>query len=183
MFPRVPALALALAAILLPARAAEDDFRSFDTRGLPGSQGISIRLAHPAAWRKVRAEDEAALAELRGPHGGVTGIVQVGRGQRRADIAELCRPERAHTMLQSAADPDLNVLEVVAREHEGRPGYEIRYERTTAPGFLRVRSLVVCLKDTRVVVSCGAAGAPKSALAAIEPVCDRVMESVRITEE
>lgn len=183
MYPRVSAAVLALAAALVvPARAAEE-FREFDSRGLPGSQGLSVRVGHPAHWRKVPVDDDAALVELRGAHGALTGILQVGRGQKRGDMAELCRPERARTMLQATGDPDLVVTDVAARQHEGRPGYEIRYERTIAPSFLRVRSLVVCLKDSRVVVSCGATGAPRAALAALEPVCDRVLESVRITED
>lgn len=183
MLAHLPASLLALAIALAPPARAGEEFREFDTRGLPGSQGVSVRVGHPAAWRKVAVDDDAALAELRGPHGPLTGIVQVGRGRMRGDMAELCRPERARTMLQGTGEADLVVTDVVARQHEGRDGYEIRYERAIASSFLRVRSLVLCLKDSRVVVSCGAVGASRPALAAIEPVCDRVLESVRITED
>ena len=47
----------------------------------------------------------------------------------------------------------------------------------------RVRSVIVCLKDSQLVVSCGGTGAAKPALAQIEPVCRRVLESLTISEE
>ena len=75
------------------------------------------------------------------------------------------------------------MMEVFARQHEGRPAYEVRYERKHAPAFMAVRSLIVCLKDTRVVISCGALGQSKTALAEMEPVCRQVLESVRISED
>src|SRR5207253_499207 len=86
----------------------------------------------------------------------------------------------AHAQDFPLDEADARVTDVVARRHEGRPAYEVRYERNAAPAFLRVQSLVVCTKDTRVLVSCAGFGSPKSALAQIEPVCRRVMESLRI---
>jgi hypothetical protein len=176
-------LAATLALAILPLRA--ENLAEFSSRGLPRSDGVEVRLRYPAAWRKVASDDEMALAEFRGPEGALTGILQVGRGARRSDTAALCHPERALTMLQDARarESDARITEVVARATEGRPGFEIRYERNDAPDFLRVRSRIVCLKDTRLVVSCGAMGPAKAALAAIEPVCDRALESLRISEE
>jgi hypothetical protein len=43
--------------------------------------------------------------------------------------------------------------------------------------------VVVCLKDSQLVVSCAGAGEAKTAVAAIEPVCGRVLESLKIAEE
>ena len=177
-----PALVLALALTgLTPAQA--DDFREFDSRGLPGSQGIVVRMRHPAAWRKVKTDDEIALAELRGPEGKLTGILQVARGRRQAGAEALCAPERARTMLQQLEASDARVTDVVSRSHDGRPGFEIRYERSNAPGFLLVRSVIVCLRDSRLLVSCGATGDTRAALAGIEPVCEQVLESLRISEQ
>jgi len=180
---RFIAAALALAStVLAPARA--DDFADFSSAGLPGSRGLVVRVRHPAGWKMVVPDDDMALAELRGPQGALTGILQIGRGQRRSDVQALCRPERARTMLHNPSqEPDLRITEVVARTSEGRAGFEVRYERSDAPGFLLVRSRIVCLKDTRLVVSCGALGAAKAALSGIEPVCRRVLESLSISEE
>lgn len=159
--------------------------REFSSRGLPGSQGLVIRLQYPAAWRRVDTDDELALAELRGTAGGLTGILQVGRGLIRADMAQACRPEAARTMLQNldAQDPDTRVTDVLARLHEGRPAYELRYERSAPPDFLVVRSLVVCVKDSKLLVSCAGAGDSKAVAAEIEPLCRQVLESLRIVEE
>jgi hypothetical protein len=168
-------------AIIQPARA--QDLQEFNSAGLPGSQGIVVRMQHPASWKKVATDDELALAELQGPQGRLTGILQVARGPRQAGAAALCPPERAPSMLQHPAEPDARVTEVFARTIEGRPGYEIRYERNTAPALLLVRSVIVCLKDSRVLVSCGATGPAKAALSAIEPVCRRVLDSLRISED
>jgi len=160
-----------------------EEFKDFDTRGLPGAQGVVVRVRHPAPWQEVPADDAQVLAEFRGPQDGLTGILQIGRGQRRDDIATLCQPERARTMLQDAHEPGTRVTDVFARRLDGRPAYEIRYERHEAPTFLVVRSLVVCLKDTRVVVSCGGAGERKAGLSAIEPVCRQVLDSLSVSEE
>lgn len=178
---------LVLACFAMPAARGEGapEFAEFDSRGLPRSQGIVVRVRHPVQWKKVAVDDEMALAELRGPQGGLTGILQIGRGRQRQDMDTLCRPERARTMLQSLAadEQDARVTDVLARTHEGRPAYDIRYERHLAPEFLRVRSLVVCLKDSQLVVSCAGAGAVRQALAEIEPVCSRVLESLSISED
>ncbi len=177
------ALAIACAAMSLPAHA--EDFKEFTSQGLPRSQGFVVRLNHPPQWQKVPTADEMALAELRGPQDGLTGILQIGRGRQRKDIATLCTAERARTMLGNltARDPDTRVTDVVARPHQGRPAYEIRYERNKPQNFLLVRSVVVCLKDSQLVVSCAGAGGAKPAVAAIAPVCQRVLESLKITEE
>lgn len=185
MHRSVTVTALALATFVGPPLRA-DELRDFSSRGLRGSQGVDVRVQHPASWKKVETDDEMALVELRGPQGALTGILQIGRGRRqRTDMEALCHPERARTMLQNpgAQEPDTRVIEVVARTTAGRPGYEVRYERSNPPDFLLVRSAIVCLKDSRLVVSCGATGAPKSALPAIEPVCAQVLDSLRITEE
>ena len=182
MLRRVVTAALALtSALSLPAPA--QDFQEFSSAGLPGSQGVVVRMRHPASWKKVGTDDELALAELHGPQGQLTGILQVARGPRQANMEALCAPERARTMLENPAEPDARVREVFARKVEGRPGFEIRYERNTAPSFLLVRSLIVCLKDSRLVVSCAGMGAPKAALGAIEPVCRQVLDSLRISED
>ena len=183
---RVLLLALALScAALGPARAdapaRADEFRAFSSKGLPRSEGIEVRVWHPAHWRRVAIDDDMALAELRGPQGRLTGILQIGRGRPRQDMKQLCRPERARTMLQG--EQEARVTEALARQREGRPAFEIGYERNDAPTFMRVRSVIVCLKDSQLVVSCGAAGAAKPALAQIEPVCRRVLESLTISEE
>jgi hypothetical protein len=185
----MPARALLLAALAsaaATAAAAADESREFSSRGLRGSEGVVVRITHPAAWKKVETDDEMALVELRGPHGALTGILQVGRGRRqRTDMEALCHPERARTMLQdpAAQEPDTRVTEVVARSTGGRAGYEVRYERHVAPEFLRVRSVIVCLKDSRLVVSCGASATARPALAAIEPVCGQVLDSLHISED
>lgn len=44
-------------------------FAVFSTQGLPGSQGLEVRVRHPAASKPVPTEDAYALAELRGPEG------------------------------------------------------------------------------------------------------------------
>jgi hypothetical protein len=184
MQPPVPIALVALScAIGAPAGAA--DFPEFNSKGLPGSEGVIVRVSHPHAWKRVVTDDDMALAELRGPHGRLTAILQIGRGRQRGDVASLCRPERARTMLQDpkAEEADARVTDVFAREHEGRPGYEIRYERSVPPAFMLVRSRIVCVKDSRVVVSCGAMGGVKAALAEIEPVCTQVLGSLTISEE
>jgi hypothetical protein len=170
-------------AFISPARA--EDFAEFNSMGLPGSQGVVVRVRHPAGWKQVAIDDDMALAELRGQQGRLTGILQIGRGRQRAGVETPCRPERARTMLLSPAaeESDARITDVFARKHEGRPGYEIRYERNNAPTFLLVRSVIVCLKDSRLVVSCGATGGLKAALAEIEPVCRQVLESLSISEE
>jgi hypothetical protein len=176
-------LAAALCAVLRPAAAQE--FREFTSQGLHGSEGVVVRVSHPSHWRKVEVDDEMALAELRGTRGRLTGILQVGRGQRRHDMASACAPERARTMLQNVAaeDTDARVMDVFARQHQGRPAYEVRYERKHPQAFMAVRSLIVCLKDSRLVISCGALGPSRPALAEMEPVCHQVLESVRVSED
>jgi hypothetical protein len=161
------------------------DWAGFSSAGLPGSRGVVVQLRHPATWKKVVPDDDMALAELRGPSGALTGILQVGRGRKRTDMQALCHPGRASTMLQdaSAQESGVRITDVVARATGDRPGFEVRYERNDPPDSLLVRSRIVCLKDSRLVVSCGASGAAKAALAAIEPVCTRVFESLRISEE
>jgi hypothetical protein len=180
------ALRLAIAAAAASQVHAQEGLRIFDSGGLPGSEGVVVRVSHPASWRRVPVDDGQVLAELRGPQGPLTGILQVGRGQRRDDLAAICSPERATTMLQKLAEqaPGTRVTDVFARKHEDRPAFEIRYERKEASGaFLAVHSLIVCLKDTRVLVSCGGTGPRKAALADIEPVCRQVLDSVRISED
>ncbi len=181
------ALALALVVTAAAASAAvAEELRDFDSRGLPGSEGVVVRVRHPASWKSVAVDDGQVLAELRGPQGKLTGMLQVGRGQRRDDLDAVCKPERAPSMLQKLAEqaPGTLVTDVFARRHEGRPAFEIRYERKDAPGsFLAVRSMIVCLKDTRLLVSCGGLGPQKAALAEIEPVCRQVLDSVRISED
>lgn len=156
----------------------------FSTQGLPGSQGLVVRLQHPAAWKPTPTEDPQALAELRGAEGELTAVLQVGRGQRRADVATLCAPERARTMLQDVAErePGTRITDLLFHPVAGRPAYQLRYERSLAPEFLAVRSVIVCLHDTRIVVSCGALARRKTALAAIEPVCAQVLESLDVVE-
>jgi hypothetical protein len=170
-------------AALAPARAGE--FTEFDSHGLPGSHGIVVRVSHPSDWKKVEVDDEMALAELRGPVGRLTGILQIGRGRQRQAQDAACKAESARTMLQQLGpdEPGVRVTDVYARTLGGRAAYEVRYERNSAPTFMAVRSVIVCLKDSRLVVSCGGAGAPKSALAELEPLCRQVLESVSITED
>jgi hypothetical protein len=178
----VAILAVTLAAMSL-ARA--EDFREFNSKGLPRSQGVVMRVSHPPRWRMVPIGDDMALAELRGPHGGITGILQISRGRQRNDMATLCKPERARTMLQNLTGREQNtrVTDVRASQRQGRPAYEIRYERNNAPTFMAVRSVVVCLKDSQVLVSCAGVGEKKAAVTGIEPVCTRVLDSLAITEE
>lgn len=180
---RRPFLTAALAlTCALSARA--EALAEFSSQGLRGSHGLVVRLLHPASWKNVASDDELALAELQGPHGRLTGILQVARGRRQADIETLCRPERARTMLQNLGpEESARVTDVVARGIGGRPGYEIRYERSNGRDFLLARSVVVCLKDTRLLVSCGATGETKAAVAAIEPVCKEVLGSLSVAEE
>lgn len=177
----VATLAVTIAAMSL-ARA--EDFREFNSKGLPRSQGVVVRVSHPPQWRMVPVDDAMALAELRGPHGSLTGILQIARGRQRNDMGTLCKPERVHTMLQNltGGEQDTRVTDVLARQHQGRPAYEIRYERNNAPTFTVVRSVIVCLKDSQLVVSCAGAGKAKAAATGIEPVCSRVLESLAITE-
>ena len=126
-----------------------------------------------------------ALAELRGAYGKITGILQIGRGVRRDDMASQCQPGNALTMLRSLDTQESNarVTDVFARKHEGRPAYEVRYERNNAPTFTLVRSVIVCLKTSKLLVSCGAIGPMKHAVAEIEPVCRRVLESLSVAED
>lgn len=182
--PAVTSLALVTALAAVPAAQAQD-LREFSTRGLPGSEGVLVRVSHPSHWKSVDLADDMALAELRGTEGRLTGILQIGRGRPRQDMQALCRPERARTMLQGLTEqePDTRVTDVVARQHQGRSAYELRYERSDAPGFLVVRTLIVCLKDSRLVVSCGGAGDTRTAVAGIEPVCRQVLDSLAIAED
>lgn len=180
-WPLRAAIALALAPCASPCVAGAGDFQEFSTRGLPGSRGLEVRVRHPAGWKTTIVEDPMALAELRGPHGRLTGILQIGRGRQRQDIEALCRPERARSMLQGTQDPQTRVTDIVARRHADRPAFEVRYRRNDPP--LLVRSMIVCLKDTRLVVSCGATGPARAALGEIEPVCARVLDSLAIREE
>jgi hypothetical protein len=175
----------AAAAALAAVAAHAEPFAEFSTQGLPGSGGLAVHLRRPAAWKAVPADDPQVLAEFRGPEAPLTGILQIGRGQRRDDMATLCEPGRARTMLQDVAtrEPGTRVTDVFARRIEGRAAYELRYERSDAPGFLAVRTVIVCLKDTRLVVSCAGAAPRKTALAAIEPLCRQVLESLSVTEE
>lgn len=179
---RVAALALAC---VFAAPASAQEVQEFSTQGLPRSEGLVVRVKHPSHWRRVPVDDEMALAELRGRQGALTGILQIGRGRQRDDLASACQPERAATMLQgiSAQEPDARVTDVIARRHEGRPAFEIRYERNRAPDLMRVRSLVVCLRDTKLLVSCAGMAQAKTALDAIEPLCAGVLGSVSITED
>jgi hypothetical protein len=173
--------AAALAALLANAQAHAQDFRELRT----GAAGVVVRVRHPVQWQQVVPQDAGALAEVRGPQGPLTAVLQVGLGQPRADIASVCKPERALTMLQNLQgdEADARVTDVVARTHEGRAAYDVRYERHDAQEFLRVHSLVVCTSERRVLVSCGATGRTRPAVAAIDPVCRQVMDSVSISEE
>jgi hypothetical protein len=175
---------LAFACVLAPAALAQG-LQEFSTIGLPRSEGLVVRVQHPSNWKRVAADDEMALAELRGQQGRLTGILQIGRGRQRADIASACRPELASTMLQgvSAQEPDTRVTDVSARTHQGRPGFELRYERNGAPTFMRVHSVIVCLKDSKLVVSCAGMAEARAALEAIEPLCTRVLASLSISED
>lgn len=175
-------LAVTFAAMSL---AHAEDFREFNSKGLPRSQGVVMRVNHPPRWRMVPVRDDMALAELRGPHGSLTGILQISRGRQRNDMATLCKPERARTMLQNLAggEQDTRVTDVRASQRQGRPAYEIRYERNNGPTFTTVRSVLVCLKDSQLLVSCAGTGEKKAAVTRIEPVCSRVLDSLAITEE
>jgi hypothetical protein len=177
-------IAMLASAWIAAAPAQPATFAEFSTQGLPGSQGLVVRVRHPAAWKPVPSEDAQAVAELRGPEGELTAILQIGRGQRRDDVASLCTPERARTMLQDVAsrEPGTRVTDVVFRPRAQRAAYELRYERRLTPEFLAVHSVIACLKDTRLVVSCGALARRRTALAGIEPVCDQVLESLDIVE-
>jgi hypothetical protein len=161
------------------------DFATFDSTGLRGSEGVAVRVSHPSTWKRVLPDDDMAVAEFRGTEGSLTGVLQIGRGHRRHDVQALCSPERARTMLQGIADrePGTRVTDVVARKHEGHAGFDIRYERKNADTFTLVRGVIVCLRDSRVVVSCAGEGATRAEAAGIEPVCRRVMQSVTIREE
>lgn len=176
-------LPLLLACALAPASA--QDLQEFSTQGLRGSAGIVVRIRHPAAWKRVTSDDVRAVAELRGPQGRLTGILQIGRGRQRADMEGACAPERASTMLQNLSGPesDTRVTDVFARVLQGRPAFELRYERQHPPEFLAVRSLIVCLKDTQLVVSCGATAKLRPLLSEIEPVCREVLDSLSVIEE
>ena len=178
------ALLLALACAL-PLPAAAQGMREFNSRGLPRSEGMAVRLQHPSHWQRVPVDDELALVELRGRQGPLTGILQIGRGGRRADMATACRPERARTLLQGIAgkEPGTRVTDVFARSHEGRPAFELRYERSGGGPFMRVRSLLVCLKDSQLLVSCAGSADARGALDAIEPVCEQVLDSLTVSED
>ena len=166
-------------------QAQADGFAEFNSKGLPGSEGIAVRVQHPSGWKRMPTDDAQAVAELRGPHGRLAAVLQIGRGLRRPGMDAHCAPERARTMLQklSADESDTRVTDVVARRIDGRAGYEIRYERRNPPDFMLVHSAIACLKDSRVLVSCGATAANRAALAGIEPVCRQVLDSVRISED
>lgn len=181
----MPAVAVVALACALAPPAPAQGLLEFSTAGLPRSEGVVVRVKHPSHWKRVPLEDDMALAELRGQQGPVTGILQIGRGGRRADMATACKPERAATMLQglSAQEPDARVTDVFARTHEGRPAFEIRYQRNSAPAFLRVRSVIVCLKDSQLLVSCAGMAATKPALDAIEPLCEEVLGSLSVRED
>jgi hypothetical protein len=170
-------------AFLTPAGA--EDFEEFSTQGLRESRGIVVRVRHPVGWKKVASDDEMAIAELRGPQGPLTGILQIARGRKRAGIDATCHPDRAPTMLQNlgAEEAGTRVREVFARNFDGRPGYELSYERNNAGDFLLVRGAIVCLKESRLLVTCGASGPRKGALLGIEPVCRQVLDSLTVTEE
>jgi hypothetical protein len=173
-----------MAAMLLTGAAGAEEFEAFDSRGLRRSEGVSVRVSHPAHWKAVPLDDPMALAELRGEQGKATGVLQIGRGRQRSDMDTLCKPERARTLLQAVQeDEGVRVTDVVARRHEGRPAYDIRYERSGAPAFVVVRSVIVCLKDSQLVVSCAAEGTARAAVAGVEPVCRQVLESLAISEE
>lgn len=178
-------LALLAAACAVAAPAGAQGLQEFSTRGLPRSEGVVVRVKHPSHWQRVAPDDDMAVAELRGRQGPLTGILQIGRGGRRTDLEAACRPERARTMLQGigAQEPDARVTDVFARSHEGRPAFEVRYERNGPGPFLRVRSVIVCLKDSRLVVSCAGSADQKAALEAIEPVCSQVLESLSVAED
>lgn len=175
---------LALTGALVPPASAQG-LQEFSTLGLPRSEGVVVRVKHPSHWKRVALDDDMAVAELRGRQGPLTGILQIGRGGRRTDLEAACRPERARTMLQGigAQEPDARVTDVFARRHEGRPAFEVRYERNNPGTFMRVRSVIVCLKDSRLVVSCAGTAATKSALEAIEPVCTQVLGSLTVSED
>lgn len=172
-------------ALALQGAVQAQDFARFDSRGLPRSQGVVVRVDHPAGWKRVAADDELALAELRGPHGSLTGILQIARGRPQKNMAALCRPDRARTMLQGVAgrEPGTRITDVVAHTHQDRPAFDVRYERHNPPDHVLVRSRIICLKDTRLVVSCAGVGARKQALAPIEPLCQRVLDSVTVAED
>lgn len=173
-----------LAAASMAGAAGAQESRVFDSRGLPRSEGIAVRVSHPPHWQVVPLDDPMALAELRGEHGSATFVLQVGRGRQRSDMDTLCRPERARTMLQGiGGDDDVRVTDAVARRHEGRAAFDLRYERGSAPAFLVVRSVIVCLKDSQVVVSCGAEAPARAVLAGMELVCRQVLDSLAITED
>jgi hypothetical protein len=177
-------LLLALACGLAPVAPAQG-LQEFSTMGLPRSRGVVVRVKHPSNWKRVAVDDEMALAELRGRQGPLTGILQIGRGRQRGDMASECKPERARTMLQgvSAQDPDTRVTDVFARSHQGRPAFEIRYERRDPPTFMRVHSVIVCLKDSKLVVSCAGSAEARAALDAIEPLCTQVLGSLSVSED
>ena len=181
---RLPLAALAFTITFFSGAQAQE-LREFSSKGLPGSEGMVLRVSHPAGWKRVAVDDDLALAELRGAQGRITGILQIGSGPQAPGVAASCTPDRARTLLQDPAEgeADARVTDVFARRHEGRPAYEIRYERNHPPDYLLVRSVVVCLPDRKVVVSCGATGSPRAALAEIEPVCGHVLGSLRISEE
>ena len=44
---------------------------------------------------------------------------------------------------------------MVARAHQGRPGFDLRYERADEQQVLRVHTRIICLRDSRLVVSFG----------------------------
>lgn len=178
------AVLLALAAACA-AQAQAQAWKDFSSKGLHRSKGVVVRVSHPPEWKKVEADDLLALAELQGPHGDLTGILQIARGGRRSDMEAACRPENAQTLLQGLAGDEAGtrVTDVFARKHQDRPAFEVRYERQAASEFTLVRSVIVCLRDSKLLVSCGAMGRQQAALAAIEPVCGKVLDTLDITEE
>ncbi|NML44137.1 hypothetical protein HHL11_10280 [Ramlibacter sp. G-1-2-2] len=180
---RFPCAALLLASACIAAAA--QDVKLFDSRGLRGSEGVSVRLPLPASWHKVEPEDDLALAEFRGPQGQATGILQIARRRLRAGADAACAPARAPELLRQLPEEeaDTRITDVFARQVAGRPGYEVHYERDAAPAFLAVRSVIVCLKDSRLLVSCGGTAAAKPALADLEPACQHVLENVEISED
>ncbi len=164
--------------------AAQEAWASFDSRGLPRSEGARVRLQHPPGWKRVAPSDAMALAEWEGTQGELTSVLQVARGRPQTDMEALCRPERARTLLQDIAghEPGTRMTDVVARKVQGRPAYELRYERHVPPDHLLARSLIVCLQSTRLLVTCGVSGPLKNALVEAEPVCRQVLESLEVEE-
>jgi hypothetical protein len=186
--PRARALlpALALACIAGPSPSLSQALGEISIRDASRAPGVlSVRVQRPLEWKPVVPDDPQALAELRGPLDGLGGTLQIGRGARVHDIAALCAPHRAPTMLRAveSAEPGTRVTEVRATTHQGRPAFAVGYERRAAAEYTRVHSLIVCLQDSRLLVSCAGTGASKAALSRVDPVCRQVLESLQVTEE